>query len=136
MINGDPRAAHRDRPQRAQWSGWDAPQLDRDRLVKECWEDPDQTFSQDVRFTAPWVKDDGKRYNFRSRKYEGPQKIARNAAKGQLWTDAHWPENAKRKDKFPLSFRDDYGLWHTRVPVRSGMFAGGRAGWPLKHREW
>jgi hypothetical protein len=125
VLNADRRTLHRDMPHRAQWSVWSDPLYDHNFFPRMRHEDPDRTVSEERHFDVPWANQ-SRWYNFRSRKYEEPVRLMRNHYNGKLWTDAHWHDDAKRKDTKPLSYRDGGGQWRTQVPRTAGRYAGGR----------
>lgn len=127
VINGDKRTKSYDNPHRAQWSKWSGPDWDKNFLRKS--EDPDQTYAGGLH-DAMRRAVQSKKYNFKSRKYEDRPERQRQQASGQLWTDAYWPDNAKRGDENPWSFRTGPAEWTSRVPLNAGALPGGRNLWP------
>ncbi|KAK3117087.1 hypothetical protein LTR53_001892 [Teratosphaeriaceae sp. CCFEE 6253] len=122
-ISGDKRTLMKDRPQRWQWTGWGlAPQRQRDRLFDRDWRPQD-----DMDFLGGSRAEGA--YNFRNRKFEYPR--LRDWQSDRLWTDAHWPEAAKRSARDPLSKRYLNGVQTTRVPWDSGWYPGGRPLWNM-----
>lgn len=123
-VSGDKRTLMRDRPQRSEWAGWGLSP----REWREREDDKDFRFQDDDGIAeAPWT---GKKrawkqhYNFRSRKYESPLKVAWNP--DRVWTDARWPEGARHNSRMPLSYRDIDYEWLSRVPWWASYYAGGR----------
>lgn len=128
VLNGDRRTLHRDMPHRAQWSKWKGPGYDVNWWSKVLGEDRDLTMGENVSWDMKWAKSDPReKYNFQTREYEGPRKRFKHEMQGRLWTDAHWPDGAKRDHMNPLSFRGPYpDQWSTRVGFGAGLWPGGR----------
>ena len=123
VLNGDRRTLMRDMPHRTQWSGWNGFGWD----PNWGYSDPDDTPGFHYQGWAPWTnKRLFQRYNFKTRDYEGPRKLARRYAAGDLWTDAYWKDGARRRDMDPISYRTKPGRWATQVPRSAGYYSGGR----------
>jgi hypothetical protein len=124
VSNGDRRTLHRDLPHRTEWSGWDG------RFWDPNWGHPDKdrTLGENVHFPGmfPWATRTNKKYNFYTRRYETPRRYVRNQLKGKLWTDAYWPDGAKRFDMNPLTVRVNPWQYGTRVPWTASFYPGGR----------
>jgi len=131
VLNGDPHTFHRDRPHRAQWSGWDGPYWDPRWWDRALGEDPNMTWNQDRHGArpGPWGAHQPGVYNFRTRKYEKGEKLKRDMNKpAKVWMDAQWREGARDREKVPLSSQTVDGQWHSRVPMWSAAYPGGRWG--------
>lgn len=124
VQNADRRTLMRDMPHRAQWSRWKGWLWDAN--VGQWYWDKDATVAESVHAHMPWARRDGEKYNFYTREYENGRELNDNMLRGRLWTDAHWPDDAKTNDKNPWSFRTSPGMWNTRVGRGAGRFPGGR----------
>ncbi|TKA26142.1 hypothetical protein B0A50_04639 [Salinomyces thailandicus] len=123
-VSGDKRTLMRDRPQRWQWSQWGLSWGEAlSRRDDRDWREQDEL----PVLGMPWAGGEaraGMGYNFRTRRFEAPR--PRWETRDGVWTDAQWREGARRGDQLPLGKRDINGFWQSRVPWRSGRWAGGR----------
>ncbi|KAK3672967.1 hypothetical protein LTR78_007077 [Recurvomyces mirabilis] len=125
-MSGDKRSLMRDRPQRHQWSGWGLTAkeiLDR-RIYDMDWRACDEMPVRNMTWTHDRMHEP--MYDFRPREFLSPRKAWRNQE--NVWTNVDWAPGAK-SGSLPLSSRDYYGNWTTRVPQWAGRYPGGRP-WP------
>lgn len=123
-IGGDRRTLMRDRPRRDQWAGWGltASELQDRRSHDRDWRPQDEMPIHGM----SWTGHRGTRglYNYRTREFITPWRYLRRS--GGVWTNVDWPQGAKDRSRLPLSVRDVWGEWWSRVDPYAGEWPGGR----------